>query len=131
MHLVIALLFVLGVAHTDPFFCASWAKKWQFLEVLPIFFRNTRLQLKLLIIIESNTIFHWKPAKNKVGVVLVQNLGQIRSNVVKKVKKLALSIHFSHTSHGEYMLKQEVVVAQTPGWKFKANIARNAIFQGR
>ena len=54
-----------------------------------------------------------------------------RSNVVKKVKKLALSIGFSHILHGEYILKQEVVVVQTPEWKFKANIARNATFQGR
>ena len=67
-----------------------------------------------------------------MGVVLGPNLGQIRSNVVKKkVKKLALSIGFSHILHEEYILKQEVVVAQTPEWKFKANIARNAIFQGR
>ena len=32
---------VLGVAHTDPFFCASWAQKWQFLEVLEKIFRTT------------------------------------------------------------------------------------------
>ena len=47
----------------------------------------------------------------------------------KKVKKLALSIGFSHILHREYILKQEVVVVQTPEWKFKANIARNATFQ--
>ena len=45
-------------------------------------------------------------------------------------KKLALSIGFSHILHEEYILKQEVVVVQTPEWKFKANIARNATFQG-
>ena len=66
-----------------------------------------------------------------MGVVLEENLGQIRSNVVKKkVKKLALSIGFSHILHREYILKQEVVVVQTPEWKFKANIARNATFEG-
>ena len=71
-----------------------------------------------------------KPAKrNKVSLVLVQNLGQIRSNVVKKVKKLALSIGFSHILHGEYILKHRVVVAQTPEWKFEANIAKNTIFE--
>ena len=32
---------------------------------------------------------------------------------------------------GEYILKQEVVLVQTPEWIFKANIARNATFQGR
>ena len=46
----------------------------------------------------------------------------------KKVKKLALSIGFSHILHGEYILKQEVVVVQTPEWKFKANIARNVTY---
>ena len=66
-----------------------------------------------------------------MGVVLGQNLGQSRSNVVKKVKKLALSICFSHILHRKYILKQEVVVVQTPEWKFKANTARNATFQGR
>ena len=66
-----------------------------------------------------------------MGVVLGQNLGQIRSNVMKKkVKKLALSIGFSHILHREYILKQEVVVLQTPEWKFNADIARNAIFKG-
>ena len=97
------------------------------------FFRIIGVQLKLLILIESPNIFHWKPAKKiKMGVVLEENLGQIRSNVVKKkVKKLALSIGFSHILHREYILKQEVVVVQTPEWKFKANIARNATFQGR
>ena len=64
-----------------------------------------------------------------MGVVLGQNLGQIRSNVVKKKGKLVLSIHFSHILHGHGEIKQELVVVQTPGWKFKANIARNATFQ--
>ena len=65
-----------------------------------------------------------------MGVVLGQNLGQIRSNVVKKAKKLVLSMVFFHILHGEYILKQEVVVAKIPDWKFKTNIARNATFQG-
>ena len=47
----------------------------------------------------------------------------------KKVKKLALlSVGFSCILHGEYILKQ--VVVKRPEWKFKASIARNAIFQG-
>ena len=64
-------------------------------------------------------------------MVLGQNLDQIRPNVVKKVKKRALSIGFFHILHGEYLLKQKVVVVQTPEWKCKANIARNATFEGR
>ena len=58
------LFFVLGMPHSDPFFVQSWAQKWQFLEVLPIFFfRTTELQLNLLILLEVPNIFHWKPAK--------------------------------------------------------------------
>ena len=64
-------------------------------------------------------------------MVLGQNLGQIRPNVVKKVKKQALSISFFHILHGEYLLKQKVVVVQILEWKFKANRARNVTFQGR
>ena len=60
-----------------------------------------------------------------------QNLGQIRSNVVKKVKKWALSIGFFYILHGEYLLKQKVVAVKTSESKFKANIARNATSEGR
>ena len=63
--------------------------------------------------------------KNKVGVVLAQNLGQIRSNVVKKVKKQAISLGFFHILLGDYLLKQEAVVVKPPEWKFIAIIARN------
>ena len=78
------------------------------------------------------TYFTGKQKKdNKLGVVLGQNLVQIRSSAVKKVKKLALSISFFHILHGEYLLKQKVVVAQTFEWIFKANIARNATCEGR
>ena len=48
----------------------------------------TGFQLKFLLLIEFPNILHWKPAKEiKLGVVLGQNLGQIKSNVVKKLKK--------------------------------------------
>ena len=74
--------FVLGVAHGDPIFA----------------------QVVQHISLETSK-------KIKVGVVLGQNLGQIRCNVVKKVK--ALSICFFHILHKEYLLKQKVVVVQT------------------
>ena len=51
------------------------------------------------------------------------------SSVMKEVNKLALSIGFFHILHGEYILKQEVLVLKTPKWKSKANIARNVIFE--
>ena len=48
------------------------------------FFRTIGFQLKFLELIEFPNIFHWKPAKKeqkkiKVGVLLRQNLGQIRN----------------------------------------------------
>ena len=64
-----------------------------------------------------------------MSVVLGQKLGQIRSNVVKKVKKQALSLVFFHILLGEYLLKQKVVVAKPPEWKFFAIMARNAKFK--
>ena len=56
---------------------------------------------------------------------LGQNLGQIMSNVLKKVKKQAISLGFLHILHGYYLLKQEAVVAKPTEWKFMAIIARN------
>ena len=62
-----------------------------------LFFRTTGFQLNFLILIEFPNILHWKPAKKiKLGVVLGQNLGQIMSNIVKKVKKQAISLGFFH-----------------------------------
>ena len=67
-----------------------------------------------------------------MGVVLEQNLGQIRSIQCceKSKEKLALSIGFFPYFHGEYLFKHKVVVVQIPEWKFKANIARIATFEG-
>ena len=62
-------------------------------------------------------------------MVLGQNLGQIMSNVVKKIKKQAILLGFSHILLGHYLLKQEAVVVKPPEWKFKAIIARNAHFK--
>ena len=79
------------MAHNDPFLFKSGSKK-QSLEVLPIFFfRTTGLQHKLLTLLESPNIFHWKSAEKGEWVrSLGQNLGQIRSNIVKnKTKKLS------------------------------------------
>ena len=51
--------------------------------------------------------------KIKSGVVLGQIMGQIMSNVVKKVKQ-AISLSFFHILLGDYLLKQEAVVAKPP-----------------
>ena len=63
-----------------------------------------------------------------MGVFLGQNFGQIRSNVVKKVKKMSLLIVFFHILHWEYLLKHKVVVVQRPEWKFNPNKA--GLFEG-
>ena len=68
-----------------------------------------------------------------MGVLLGQNLGQIRPNIMKKVKKQALSISFFFIFYmGNYLLKQKVVVlvVQIIEWKFNANIARNSTLEG-
>ena len=41
-----------------------------------------------------------------------------------------LSPMFFHILHGEYLLKQKVVMVQTPESKFKVTIARNATSEG-
>ena len=61
-------------------------------------------------------------------MVLEQNLDQIMSNVVKKVKKQAISLGFFHILLGNYLLKQEAVVVKPPEWKSMAIIARNVKF---
>ena len=121
------------------YFCSKiclliWVWSIQFLEVLPIFFRTTGLQLNLLILIEFSNIFHWEAANNKKKDWVLswsEVWAKLGPMLWKKEKKLPLSISFSHILHGEYILKQEVVVVQTPEWKFKANIAINATSGGR
>ena len=62
-------------------------------------------------------------------MVLGQNLGQIMSNVVKKLKKQAISLGFFHILLGDYLSKQEAVVVKPSEWKFMLIIAKNAKFQ--
>ena len=66
-----------------------------FRDFSKIFSELIGFQLKFLILIKFPNICHWKSAKKiKVGAILGQNLGKIRSNVVKKVKKQGLSLGF-------------------------------------
>ena len=83
-----------------------------------------------IIIVEFPNILYWKPEKKfKLGVVLGQNLGQIMSNNMKKVKKRqAIALGFFRILLGEYLLKQKIVVVKLPEWKFMAIVARNAKF---
>ena len=121
--------FVLGVAHGDPIFAQVGPKNSNFQRFQQKFFRTAGFQLKCLILIEFPNILHWKPAKKpKLGVVLGQNLGHIMSNVLKIVKKQAISLSFLHILLREYLLKQKVVVVKPPVWKFMAIIAKNVKF---
>ena len=60
-----------------------------------------------------------------------QNLGQIMPNVVKKVKKQAISLGFFHILLGDYTLfkaRSSGCKTAIPKWQFMAIIARNANF---
>ena len=57
-----------------------------------------------------------------MGVVLGQTLGQITPSVINQ---------FLFIFTWGIPLKQKVVAVKIPEWKFKANIARNATFEGR
>ena len=66
---------ILGVARTDPFFFHKLSPKMAIFRRFGKIFSElaTELQLKLLILIESPNIFHWKlpkKKKKKMGVVL-------------------------------------------------------------
>ena len=70
--------------------------------------------------------------KNGSGSGLGAKFGQnLPAQCCEKVKKRVLSIGFFRILQGEYILKQNVVVAHTPEWKFKVNISRNVTFEGR
>ena len=89
--------------------------------------RTTGFQLKFLILIEFPNIVHLEPAKKiKLGVVLGQNLSQIMSNVVKKVKKQVISLGFFSYFTWDNLLKQEAMVVKPYEWKFIAIIAKNS-----
>ena len=70
------IFFTLGVAHNAPFSVQIGSKKTIFKRFYQLFFRTAGLQHKLLILIVSPNIFHWKSAKeSKVGVVFGAKFG--------------------------------------------------------
>ena len=113
----------MGVAQNDPLFVQIF-----FLRFYQLFFRNAGLQHKLLVLTESTNILYWKSAKKvKWAWSLGQNLGQIRSNFVKKQRHWYFN-GFFHILHEVYIYKQEVVVIEIPDWKLKTKL--NTIFEG-
>ena len=91
---------ILSVAQNHPFSVQIGPKN----NLYQLFFRTAGLQHKLLTLIVSPNIFHWKSAK-KVNWVwsLGQNLGQISSNVVKKNKETCISMAFFHILQEVYI----------------------------
>ena len=47
-----------------------------------------------------------------------------------ETEEIGIINSFFHILHGEYLLKQKLVVLKTSEWKFKENIARNITFKG-
>ena len=98
----------LGVGHNDLFSVQIGFKKTIFKRFYQLFFRTAGLQHKLLILIVSPNIFHGKSAKKGKWVwSLGQNLGQSKSNVVKKAKKLVFQWGFFQILHEVYIYKQQ------------------------
>ena len=66
--------------------------------------------------------------KNQIGCVLGAKFGPNYVQCCEKSKETGNIISFFHALHGDYLLKQKVVVVKPPEWKFMAIIARNAKF---
>ena len=82
-------------------------------------------------LIKSPNILHWNQKRNKVVVFLGQNLGQIRSDVVKKVKKQALSKFFFSSYFACGISFKTNISGFTKFWvEIRASIARNATSEG-
>ena len=62
-------------------------------------------------------------------MVLGQNLGQIMSNVMRKVKEQAILFGVFHILLRDYLLKHEAVVVKRPEWKFRGIVAKNTTFK--
>ena len=71
------MFFILGVTYNDFFLMKIGPKKAIFKRFYQLFFKTTGFQHKLLILIKSPNIFHWKSAKkSKVGVLFGAKFGQ-------------------------------------------------------
>ena len=100
---------ILDVAHNDPFFVQIGSQKTIFKRFYQLFFRTNGLQHKLLKLIESPNIFHFRnqPKKSKVGVVFWRKIwAKFKSNVVKKQRNWHYQwMGFVQVLHEELHLK--------------------------
>ena len=122
---------ILGVAHNNPFSVQIGSKKTTFKRFYQLFFRTTGLQHKLLILLYPLTYFIGnQPKKVKWVWSLGHNLGQIRSNIVKKTKELLFQWVFFIFCLRYTFISKKVVVAEISEWKLKTMLARNTLFEG-
>ena len=100
--------FVLGLVHNDPFSIQIGSKKTIFLRFYQLFFRTVGIQHKLLILIVSSNIFHWKSVKeSKMGVVFGAKFGPNQVQCCEKNKGADISMGFFHILHDVYFYKQK------------------------
>ena len=66
--------------------------------------------------------------KNQIGCGLGAKFGPNYVQCCEKSEETGNIIGFFHILLGEYLLKQKVVVAKPPEWKFMVIIARTAKF---
>ena len=89
------------------------SKKTIFQRFYELFFRTAGFQHKLLILIISSNIFHWKSVKDsKVGVVFGTKFGPNWVQCYEKNKGTGISMVFFHILHEVYIYKQKVVVIE-------------------
>ena len=81
-------------------FSTSWAPKQQFFEVLPKKNQNYWIAIKVININLIPNLFHWKSAKNNVGVAFGAKFGPNYVQCCEKSNKLALSIVFLYFAWG-------------------------------
>ena len=90
----------------------------------------TGFQLKLLILIESPKIFHWKPAKKKLK--WLWSWGKIWAKtgpILWKNKETGIMNRSFLYLTWRIPFKVKGSVVHTPEWKFKANISGNVTFE--
>ena len=108
-------------------FCTNWSQKTilRGYSQLPTFFQNYCIVTLNLLNIESPNIFHWKSTK-KVNWVWSsgQNLGQIRSNVVKKQRNWYFNgFFFIFCMRYTFKSKNQQLWKYLLQWKLKAKLA--------
>ena len=86
-----------------------------------IFFGTTGFQQKLLILIESPNIFHWKSTKKESRCYLSGQIWGKKGPMLRKNKETVVI-------NGLFSVVEKVVI-EIPEWRLKAKIARKTTFE--